>query len=81
MIGYIADPDQVVARVVVDQSDIDQVRRQSQMIEVRLSSRPGETHAARLIRELPQATEEEELTEHLSKEVQPNFYAEAKGAF
>ena len=57
VIGYIADPDQVVARVVVDQSDIDQVRRQSQMIEVRLSSRPGETHAARLIRELPQATD------------------------
>ena len=27
------------------------------MIEVRLSSRPGETHAARLIRELPQATD------------------------
>lgn len=57
VIGYIADPDQVTARVVVHQSDIDQVRRQSRNIKVRLSSRPGETHTAQLIRELPQATD------------------------
>ena len=57
VIGYIADPDQVTARVVVHQSDIDQVRRQSRNIKVRLSSRPGETHTAQLIREVPLATD------------------------
>ncbi len=55
VIGYIADLDQVTAQVVVHQSDIDRVRRQSQTIKVKLSSRPGETHTATLIRELPQA--------------------------
>jgi len=57
VIGYIADPDQVIARVVVSQSDIDRVRRQSQQIKVKLSSRPAETYIAELIREQPQATD------------------------
>jgi putative peptide zinc metalloprotease protein len=57
VIGYIADLDQVTARVVVHQSDIERIRRPSRTIEVKLSSRPGETHTARLIRELPQATD------------------------
>jgi len=57
VIGYVVEPDQVTARVVVHQSDIDKVRSQSRMIEVRLSSRPGETITAQLTRELPQATD------------------------
>lgn len=57
VIGYVIEPDQVTARVVVHQSDIDRVRSQSRMIKVRLSSRPGETLTAQLTRELPQATD------------------------
>ena len=57
VIGYIADPDQVTASVVVSQSDIDRVRRQSRQIKVKLSSRPAETYSAVLIREQPLATD------------------------
>ena len=53
VIGYIADLNQVTARVVVNQSDINRVRRQSRQIKVKLSSRPAETYTADLIRELP----------------------------
>lgn len=57
VIGYVADLSQVSARVVIPQSHIDAVRRQTQLIEARLGSRPGETLTARFLRELPQATD------------------------
>ena len=58
VIGYVADLRQVSAKVVIPQSSIDAVRRDSGLIEVRLKSRADEILTAQLIRELPQMTDQ-----------------------
>lgn len=57
VIGYVAELSQVSARVVIPQAYIDAVRRNTQSVEVRLRSRPGETLTAEFLREMPQATD------------------------
>ena len=58
VIGYIADLRQVNAKVVIPQSGIAAVRRDYRFIEVKLKSRVDETLNARLVRELPQMTDQ-----------------------
>ena len=57
VIGYIADLRQVSANVVIPQSGIAAVRRDSEQILVRLKSRADEILTAQMIRELPQMTD------------------------
>ncbi len=56
VMGYVAGQSQLSAVVVVPQLAIDTVRRKTSLIEVRLSSRPGDTLKATFLQELPQAT-------------------------
>lgn len=57
VMGYVAGQSQLSALVVIPQLAIDTVRRELSSIEVRLSSRPGETLKAAFIQEIPQATD------------------------
>jgi putative peptide zinc metalloprotease protein len=56
LIGYVIDLSDISVRVVVSQRDVDQVRRRTRAIEVRLASDPGTTVVARGVNEVPQAT-------------------------
>jgi putative peptide zinc metalloprotease protein len=57
VVGYVAGQGRLSALVAVSQLEIDQVRQGLKSIEVKLSSRPGETFDAQLLRELPQGTD------------------------
>lgn len=58
LLGYIAEPSTVTARVVVPQTAVDLVRRRTEGVEVRLASRPGETLHATIQGEVPSATDQ-----------------------
>lgn len=57
-LGYVIDFDRVTARIVVDQKDIDRVRRDTQSVEARLAGLSGETYSAHIKREVPAASTE-----------------------
>ncbi len=55
-IGFVAGPEPVSALVAIAQADIDVVRRNTEAIVVKFSSRPARVFEARLLRELPGGT-------------------------
>ncbi|MGI9288638.1 MAG: site-2 protease family protein [Pseudomonadales bacterium] len=55
-LGYVIERRQATARVVVGQADIDRVRRRLLKVEVRLASAMSEVLAARVVRDMPQAS-------------------------
>jgi len=55
LLGYVADLSEASVRVVISQSDISVVRQFSHDIEVRFASRPGQSVAATIEREVPAA--------------------------
>lgn len=57
MIGYITDGLTATARILVPQASVDEVRLGTASIEVRLASNPRTIIPAKLIREVPQATD------------------------
>ena len=58
LIGYVVTGSLKDIRVVVAQEDVDLVRHATRRIEVKLADRPGETFAARLVREVPGASDQ-----------------------
>jgi putative peptide zinc metalloprotease protein len=58
VIGYVLEKDTTAARVAVTQSDADLVRRSTRRVDVRLAESFPETLQARMIREVPAATED-----------------------
>jgi putative peptide zinc metalloprotease protein len=58
LLGYVVTGSLDDIRVVVTQEDVDLVRHATRRIRVKLADRPGETFAARLVREVPGATDE-----------------------
>ncbi len=55
-LGHVADLSQVTARVVVPQTAVDLVRRHTEVVEIRLANRPGETLYGHIKSEVPSAT-------------------------
>jgi putative peptide zinc metalloprotease protein len=58
LLGYVLNPSEVTARVVVSQSDIDFVRQRTEEIQVRLPENISVSLPASLYREVPAATDE-----------------------
>ena len=58
LLGYVVDRSEIIARVVVSQSDIDFVRFRTNGVDVRFPERIDETHPAVLKREVPAATDQ-----------------------
>jgi putative peptide zinc metalloprotease protein len=58
LLGYVVTGDLNDVRVVVAQEQVDLVRQATRRIRVKLADRPGETFQARLVREVPGATDE-----------------------
>lgn len=58
IIGYVVNLTQVKAKVVIPQSRIEDIRRQSTGIWVRLESRPDQVLQAEMLREIPLATDQ-----------------------
>ena len=58
LLGYVVTGSLNDVRVVVTQENVDLVRHATRRIRVKLADRPGETFAARLVREVPGATDE-----------------------
>ena len=58
LLGYVLNPSEVTARVVVSQSDVDFVRQRTQRIQVRLPENISVSLPASLYREVPAATDE-----------------------
>lgn len=58
LLGYVVTGSLNDIRVVVAQEDVDRVRQATRHIGVRLVDRPGETMSARLVREVPEASDE-----------------------
>ncbi|MCG0314243.1 MAG: efflux RND transporter periplasmic adaptor subunit, partial [Calditerricola sp.] len=58
IIGYVLEKNTTAARVAVAQSDADLVRRNTRRVDVRLAESFPETVSARMIREVPAATED-----------------------
>jgi putative peptide zinc metalloprotease protein len=57
-IGYVLPPATVRARVLVAQDDIDYVRTRTKRVRVKLAGRLYDTFEARILREMPQATDQ-----------------------
>ncbi len=57
IVGYVSDSTYMTARVVVSQTNIARVRRDTKNIQVRLKSHPERVLEARLIREQPQVSQ------------------------
>ncbi len=57
LIGYVLDASAATARVVVPQAAADRVRRHTEDIEFRLAGRPGRILHARMLGEVPSATD------------------------
>jgi putative peptide zinc metalloprotease protein len=55
LIGYVVGAAITTARVVVPQSHANLVREHTQAVDLRLASRVGKVHAARILREVPAA--------------------------
>jgi len=58
LIGYVLDPRDVMARVVVDQGSVDLVRQRVRNVEMRLAENTGRLLKGRVVREVPAATYE-----------------------
>lgn len=58
VLGYVMDFSSITARVVVEQGDVDLIRKYARQIEVRLAEAPGQVLTARLLREVPAASNE-----------------------
>jgi putative peptide zinc metalloprotease protein len=56
-IGYVVPPATVRARVLVAQEDVDYVRTRTERVEVKLAGRLHDTYDARVLREVPQASD------------------------
>ncbi len=57
LLGYITDHTGATARVVVEQADVDRVRTRTRSVEAVLRARPFDTLKARVLGEVPQATD------------------------
>lgn len=57
-LGYVIDFNEVTARIVVNQKDIDRVRSDTQSVEARLAGLSEETYSAHIKREIPAASTE-----------------------
>ena len=57
MLGYVIFQQSRIARVVVTQDDIDLVRNKLTGVDVRLVNRPGTSYAAKIVREVPAASD------------------------
>jgi putative peptide zinc metalloprotease protein len=57
-IGYVLPPATVRARVLVAQEDVDYVRSRTERVRVKLAGRLYETYEAKILREVPQATDQ-----------------------
>ncbi|KQP22685.1 hypothetical protein [Pseudorhodoferax sp. Leaf267] len=55
LFGYVLGSTPPIARVVVPQEAVDQVRRATEAVQVRLAHRPADVGASRILREVPQA--------------------------
>lgn len=55
-LAYVLDPQSIIATVVVNQADVEQVRRNTRRVEVKLANQPWETWPARIVREVPLAS-------------------------
>ncbi len=58
LLGYVLDYSDVIARVVIDQGDVDLIRRRTTKVELRLAERIAEVVEGRITREVPAATNE-----------------------
>lgn len=58
LLAYVVDGSTTQARVIVDQNDVDLVRRTVQAVEVRFADRPEDIYPTRIVREVPQAEAE-----------------------
>jgi putative peptide zinc metalloprotease protein len=58
LLGYVLDRSQFIARVVVQQDDIDLVRTRLRGAELRLADAPAQAHRAAVIREMPGGVDE-----------------------
>jgi putative peptide zinc metalloprotease protein len=58
LLGYVLDRRQLIARVVVQQDNIDLVRTRTRSAELRLAEAIPQTHAAAVIREMPGGVDE-----------------------
>jgi putative peptide zinc metalloprotease protein len=57
-IGYVLPPATVRARVLVAQEDVDYVRSRTERVRVKLAGRLYETYEAKILREVPHATDQ-----------------------
>lgn len=57
LVGYVVPASAVTARVLVSQDNVDLVRSQSEKVSVKLASRLYETYDARIMREVPAASD------------------------
>jgi len=58
LLGYVLEKNELIARVVVQQDDIDLVRSRWKAAELRLAESIDQTHSATLAREVPSGVEE-----------------------
>jgi putative peptide zinc metalloprotease protein len=57
VLGYVIFQQSRIARVVVTQDDIDLVRNKLNKVEIKLANRPSVSYQARIVREVPAASE------------------------
>jgi len=57
-VGYVVDFSRTVVRVVVNQADVDQIRHKTRRVEGRFASHRDVAYAARMEREVPEASRE-----------------------
>jgi putative peptide zinc metalloprotease protein len=53
LLGYVIEPVRPLVRLVVSQSNVDQVRLATEQVEVRLADEPTRTFPGRIVREVP----------------------------
>lgn len=58
LVGYVLEKKELVARVVVDQNDIDLVRTKLNSVELRLADSLSATHSTRILRQVPGGVQE-----------------------
>jgi putative peptide zinc metalloprotease protein len=58
LLGHVVKLDRILVRTLVSQTDIDLVRRRTEAVQVRLSERLGEPLPARVVREVPAASQQ-----------------------
>jgi putative peptide zinc metalloprotease protein len=58
LLGYVLDPSSIIARVVVDQSDVDFVRLRTRSVTVRLPDNFSQKLPAMILRKVPAATDQ-----------------------